>query len=75
MHQYVWFYDLLTEDFNLHEFGSLIVIIMKKKVSLNVIIMKTKVDFTHVKIMFHVADYVTVNNLDEKFMGMKGVCH
>lgn len=37
--------------------------------------MKTKVDFTHVKIMFHVADYVTVNNLDEKFMGMKRVCH
>lgn len=65
----------MTEDFNLHEFGSLIVIIMKKKkVSLIVIIMKTKVDFTHVK-MFHVADYVTVNNLDEKFMGMKGVCH
>lgn len=33
--------------------------------------MKTKVDFTHVK-MFHVADYVTVNNLDEKFMEWKG---
>ena len=47
---------------------------MKKKVSLIVKKMKTKVDFTHVK-MFHVADYVTVHNLDEKFMGMKGVCH
>lgn len=64
----------MTEDFNLHEFVSLIIIIMKKK-SFTYCHNNEDKGGLHTWEMFHVADYVIVNNLDEKFMGMKGVCH